>query len=170
MKSKLTINLRNCQYDLFRDIAIDELGWRVIDFRGKVLEAAPKKVKNSDSDDESTGETGETVLPIERFRVVPDHNLDNWDIFWADSGMTPDFLSSLSNTQRVNHYLGMYNICRKSTLGMHLNRFQKEFPDHYKFFPQTWLYPAEFHDIQEYSKKKHEKRKEMIEDGKMTES
>jgi hypothetical protein len=43
LKSKLTLNLRNCQYDLFRDIAIDELGWRVIDFRGKVLEAMPKK-------------------------------------------------------------------------------------------------------------------------------
>lgn len=41
----------------------------------------------------------------------------------------------------------MYNICRKSTLGMHLKRFQKEFPDHYDFFPQTWMYPAEFHDI-----------------------
>ena len=29
----------------------------------------------------------------------------------------------------------MYNICRKSTLGMHLKRFQKEFPEHYGFFP-----------------------------------
>jgi tubulin polyglutamylase TTLL6/13 len=108
-------------------------------------------------------------MPIDRFRVVTDHNLDNWDIFWADSGMTPDFLSSLSNCQRVNHFLGMYNICRKSTLGMHLNRFQKEYPDHYKFFPQTWMYPAEFHDIQEYAKKKAEKRKEIVEMGKMTE-
>ena len=129
LKSKLCINLRHCQYDLFRDIAIEELGWRVIDYRGKVLEAMPKKqVKNSDSDDESTGET---LVPIERYRVVTDHHLDNWDIFWADSGMTPDFLSSLANSQRANHFLGMYNICRKSTLGMHLKRFQKEFPDQF---------------------------------------
>ena len=34
----------------------------------------------------------------------------------------------------------------------------------------TWMYPAEFHDIQEYSKKKAEKRKGIIEDGKMTET
>jgi len=84
--------------------------------------------------------------------------------------MTPDFLVSLSNKQRVNHYLGMYNICRKSTLGMHLKRFAKEFPDHFKFFPPTWIYPAEFHDIQEYTKKKFEKRKEKIEMGKLSEA
>lgn len=34
MKSKLTINLKNCQYDLFKIIAMEELGWRVIDNRG----------------------------------------------------------------------------------------------------------------------------------------
>ena len=84
--------------------------------------------------------------------------------------MTPEFLSSLGNSQRVNHFLGMYNICRKSTLGMHLKRFKKEFPEHYGFFPQTWVYPAEFHDIQEYTKRKHEKRRQRIEDGAMTEA
>jgi len=84
--------------------------------------------------------------------------------------MTPDFLSSLAYWQKANHFLGMYNICRKSTLAMHLKRFQKEFPEHFEFFPQTWMYPAEFHDIQEYSKKKADKRKGIIEDGKMTEA
>lgn len=53
---------------------------------------------------------------------------------------------------------------------MHLKRFQKEFPEHYDFFPQTWIYPAEFHDIQEYTKKKMEKRKEKIEDGLLKEA
>lgn len=49
--------------------------------------------------------------------------------------------------QRVNHFLGMYNISRKNTLGIHLKRFKKEFPDYYNFFPHTWLYPSDFHDI-----------------------
>ena len=70
-----------------------------------------------------------------------------WDIFWADSGMTPEFMNGVGPCQRINHYLGMYNICRKSQLGTHLKRFQKEFPEHYNFFPKTWMYPAEFHDI-----------------------
>ena len=34
MKSKLTINLKNCSYDLFKIIALEELGWRVIDNKG----------------------------------------------------------------------------------------------------------------------------------------
>ena len=102
--------------------------------------------------------------------VNPFWNPNNWDIFWADSGMTPDFLSSLAHWQRANHFLGMYNICRKSTLAMHLKRFQKEFPEHFNFFPMTWMYPADFCDIQEYSRIKANKRKDKIEDGKMTEA
>ena len=70
--------------------------------------------------------------------------------------------------QRVNHYLGMYNIARKNTLSIHLKRFQKEFPHEYNFFPRTWLYPSENGDIQEYYLDKLAKRKLLIEEGKMT--
>lgn len=42
LKSKLVLNLRNCQYNLFRDIAVDEMGWRVIDSQGRTLEKLPK--------------------------------------------------------------------------------------------------------------------------------
>lgn len=58
----------------------------------------------------------------------------------------------------------MYNIARKNTLGIHLKRFKKEFPNHYNFFPLTWLYPSDFYEINEYynykitkSQKKNEK-------------
>lgn len=62
----------------------------------------------------------------------------------------------------------MYNIARKNTLSIHLKRFQKEFPDHFNFFPRTWLYPSENGDIQEYYQEKMNKRKMLIEEGKMT--
>jgi hypothetical protein len=62
----------------------------------------------------------------------------------------------------------MYNLARKNTLGMHLNRFKKEFKEHYTFFPHTWLYPSDFHEIQEYNKKKYLVRNQEIEDGLMT--
>jgi len=39
LKSKMCINLRNCQYDLFRTISLDELGWRMVDYRNKVVDA-----------------------------------------------------------------------------------------------------------------------------------
>jgi tubulin polyglutamylase TTLL6/13 len=56
----------------------------------------------------------------------------------------------------------MYNIARKNTLAMHLRRFLKEFPDHYNFFPKTWIYPADSHEIAEYNSKKYRKRNEEI--------
>ena len=43
LKSKLTINLRNCQYELFRTIAAKELGWRVIDNKNRDADGARKK-------------------------------------------------------------------------------------------------------------------------------
>ena len=30
--------MRNCQYELFKTIALKELGWRVIDYRNKVID------------------------------------------------------------------------------------------------------------------------------------
>lgn len=83
-----------------------------------------------------------------------------WDINWFDNGgLTPEWLSTLLPWQRVNHFLGMYNIARKNTLGIHLRRFRKEFPKkgEYDFFPVTWLYPTDFFDINEYYQQKMQK-------------
>jgi tubulin polyglutamylase TTLL6/13 len=63
----------------------------------------------------------------------------------------------------------MYNISRKNTLGIHLKRFQKLFPEDFDFFPKTWLYPSDYHDIQEYFKSKQNKRKDDLDSGKLTE-
>ena len=40
LRTKMCINLRNCQYELFKQIALKELGWRVVDFRNKVIDEA----------------------------------------------------------------------------------------------------------------------------------
>jgi len=45
LKSKLVLNLRNCQYDLFRDIALEEMGWKIVDYRNRVLEHDPTAAK-----------------------------------------------------------------------------------------------------------------------------
>lgn len=64
----------------------------------------------------------------------------------------------------------MYNISRKNTLGIHLKRFQKEFSKEYDFFPNTWLYPTDFYDINEFYNMKLTKRKQKVKDGKLTEA
>lgn len=62
----------------------------------------------------------------------------------------------------------MYNIARKNTLGIHLKRFKKEFPEQYNFFPHTWIYPSDFHEILSYNEKKSKKRQEEIAQGLFT--
>ena len=56
----------------------------------------------------------------------------------------------------------MYNIARKNTLGIHLRKFRKEFGSHYSFFPHTWLYPADLHELQEYDMRKKKKRADEV--------
>jgi tubulin polyglutamylase TTLL6/13 len=41
----------------------------------------------------------------------------------------------------------MYALARKNNLARNLMRMQKFFPEDYKFFPQTWLLPAEYGDF-----------------------
>ncbi len=142
------------------------MGWRIVDWRNKVMDKAAfeQEAKEEQAEKErqerlklegkdinsaqnSPDKVAEKVEPkmTEQEKWLKDPN--NWDIFWADSGTNAEFLSSLACWQKANHFLGMYNICRKSMLGIHLNRFKKEFPDHFGFFPHTWVYPADFSDI-----------------------
>lgn len=41
----------------------------------------------------------------------------------------------------------MYALARKNHLARNLGRMQKQFPDDYKFFPQTFLLPSEYSDF-----------------------
>jgi len=45
--------------------------------------------------------------------------------------------------QKINHFPGMIEICRKDLLARNLNRMLKLFPKEYNIFPRTWSLPAE---------------------------
>ena len=53
----------------------------------------------------------------------------------------------------------MYALARKDHLARNLNRLQKLFPEDYKFFPQTWLLPAEFGDFKKQFGEQNNKKK-----------
>lgn len=46
--------------------------------------------------------------------------------------------------QKINHFPGMSEICRKDLLARNLNRMNKMFPKEYNIFPKTWCLPAEW--------------------------
>lgn len=51
--------------------------------------------------------------------------------------------AALPLSQKINHFPGMAEICRKDLLGRNLTRMRKHFPKEYNFFPRTWVMPAE---------------------------
>ena len=38
----------------------------------------------------------------------------------------------------------MFQLARKNFLGKNLMKMRKKFPEHYKFFPPTWLPPLTY--------------------------
>ncbi|KAJ7987564.1 hypothetical protein DPEC_G00327790 [Dallia pectoralis] len=58
--------------------------------------------------------------------------------------------------QKINHFPGMSEVCRKDLLARNLNRMLKLFPKDYNIFPRTWCLPADYSDFQAYTRaKKH---------------
>lgn len=43
--------------------------------------------------------------------------------------------------QKINHFNGMLEICRKKSMARNLSKMAKIFPEHYDFFPKTFLLP-----------------------------
>ena len=73
--------------------------------------------------------------------------LGKWDLTWHDMGISADFLTKMESYQKVNHFPGMYIVCRKNHLARNLMKMQRQFPSEYKFFPKTWLLPTELNDF-----------------------
>lgn len=43
----------------------------------------------------------------------------------------------------------MYELARKNYLGRNLMKMRKQFPNEYKFFPQTWLLPSDYGELRQ---------------------
>jgi tubulin polyglutamylase TTLL6/13 len=78
-----------------------------------------------------------------------------WDVCWTDNAVQVEQLAKMQPFQKINHFPGMYSLARKNHLGRNLMRMKKQFPDNFKFFPPTWLLPAEYSDFKsQFNKKK----------------
>ncbi|KAF8822032.1 Tubulin-tyrosine ligase family protein [Cardiosporidium cionae] len=65
------------------------------------------------------------------------------DIAWIDISLGPERLARMKQYQKINHFVGTYAITRKNSLGRNLTRMKKYHPQAYKFFPSTWILPAD---------------------------
>lgn len=66
-----------------------------------------------------------------------------WNLCWTDATIGIDRIKDMKRFQKINHFPGMTEICRKDFLARNLKRMVKLFPKDYNFFPKTWCFPSE---------------------------
>ena len=73
----------------------------------------------------------------------------DWDIAWFDGPPKELFVKEMKPWQRVNHFPGIYNLCKKNMLGRHLMRMLHLLPKEFTFFPHTYMLPHDYKDFYE---------------------
>ncbi|XP_069758544.1 tubulin polyglutamylase TTLL13-like isoform X3 [Narcine bancroftii] len=68
---------------------------------------------------------------------------EEWMLYWTDTSISHERVMEMKCFQKINHFPGMSEICRKDLLARNLNRMLKLFPKDYNLFPRTWCLPAE---------------------------
>uniref|UniRef100_A0A667X2A0 Tubulin tyrosine ligase-like family, member 6 n=1 Tax=Myripristis murdjan TaxID=586833 RepID=A0A667X2A0_9TELE len=82
---------------------------------------------------------------------------EDWTLFWTDCSVSLDRVKDVKRYQKINHFPGMSEICRKDSLARNMNRMLKLFPKDYSIFPRTWCLPADYSDFQAYTRAKKNK-------------
>ncbi|XP_026709998.1 tubulin polyglutamylase TTLL7 isoform X2 [Athene cunicularia] len=82
------------------------------------------------------------------------------NLIWSDSAVQQDKIAELRNYQRINHFPGMGEICRKDFLARNMTKMIKSQPQEYSFIPRTWIFPAEYTQFQNYVKELKKKRRQ----------
>ncbi|KAL3276741.1 hypothetical protein HHI36_012111 [Cryptolaemus montrouzieri] len=77
---------------------------------------------------------------------------ENWNMYWTDLSITIERCKEMKRFQKINHFPGMLEICRKDLLARNLNRMLRLFPKDYNFFPKTWCFPADLGEALTYSR------------------
>uniref|UniRef100_A0A8D0L4L5 Tubulin tyrosine ligase like 6 n=1 Tax=Sphenodon punctatus TaxID=8508 RepID=A0A8D0L4L5_SPHPU len=82
---------------------------------------------------------------------------DEWTLYWTDYSVSLDRVMEMKSYQKINHFPGMSEICRKDLLARNMSRMLKLFPKEFNFFPRTWCLPADYGDLQAYSRSRKHK-------------
>ncbi|XP_062920843.1 tubulin polyglutamylase TTLL7 isoform X3 [Mobula hypostoma] len=86
---------------------------------------------------------------------------DTANLIWNDAAVQQERIADLRNYQRINHFPGMGEICRKDCLARNMAKMIKSQSQEYCFTPRTWIFPAEYTQfqncIQELRKKRRQK-------------
>ncbi|XP_041503947.1 tubulin polyglutamylase TTLL7 isoform X3 [Microtus oregoni] len=93
------------------------------------------------------------------FIKTPDED-ETSNLIWCDAAVQQEKITELQNYQRINHFPGMGEICRKDFLARNMTKMIKSRPQDYTFVPRTWIFPSEYTQFQNYVKELKKKRKQ----------
>ncbi|OCT86851.1 tubulin polyglutamylase TTLL13 [Xenopus laevis] len=79
---------------------------------------------------------------------------EEWIVYWTDCSVSLERVMDMKRFQKINHFPGMTEICRKDLLARNMNRLSKLFPKEYNIFPRTWCLPADYGDLQAHCRTK----------------
>lgn len=82
---------------------------------------------------------------------------EDWNLCWTDFSVSLERVINMKCYQKINHFPGMSEICRKDLLARNMNRLWKQFPKDYAIFPRTWCLPADYGDFQTFYRTKKNK-------------
>ncbi|KAF5915929.1 hypothetical protein HPG69_003002 [Diceros bicornis minor] len=82
---------------------------------------------------------------------------EDWTLYWTDYSVSLERVMEMKSYQKINHFPGMSEICRKDLLARNMSRMLKMFPKDFHFFPRTWCLPADWGDLQNYSRSRKNK-------------
>ncbi|XP_054707091.1 tubulin polyglutamylase ttll6-like [Uloborus diversus] len=81
---------------------------------------------------------------------------DSWELAWVEGVVPTQRLTRMKPFQRINHFPGMSEICKKDLLAKNMRRMKSLLPEHYNFFPLTYCLPDEFLKLTQYmQRQKH---------------
>ncbi|GAX78290.1 hypothetical protein CEUSTIGMA_g5732.t1 [Chlamydomonas eustigma] len=83
---------------------------------------------------------------------------EDWEIYWTDTSVSMERVLKLTKIQKINHFNGMLELCRKRNMARNLQKIQKMFPEHYDFFPKTFTLPTDLQELLNDMKSKGKKQ------------
>ena len=82
-----------------------------------------------------------TALPPE------EEEANDWHVTWSDTSVSFERVSKMSRMQKINHFPGMLELVRKAGTARNLNKMLKAIGKDYKFFPRTFMLPADYTEL-----------------------
>ena len=71
----------------------------------------------------------------------------NYNVCWSDTSVALERIMRMGRLQKINHFPGMLELVRKAGTARNLNKMLKACGKDYKFFPKTFMLPADYTEL-----------------------